>query len=169
IRKLQGFLTRNGMPIFWFDDVAHDDPDFEAIQVMAAAGIVRSESHQDLHFRPYATVTRAVVCTALVNLLALEKRLPAIPSFFDVRPGAHWAYETIETLSSHRLVAGMGYGRFAPDTAMTREQLSFLLKKAAPDAYELAFAQTPQDKQVLQRRELSRVLYAVLRQRLEAN
>ncbi|NEQ31094.1 MAG: FAD-dependent oxidoreductase [Leptolyngbya sp. SIO4C5] len=42
IRKLQGFLTRNGMPIFWFDDVAHDDPDFEAIQVMAAAGIVRS-------------------------------------------------------------------------------------------------------------------------------
>ncbi|MFE4106041.1 FAD-dependent oxidoreductase [Almyronema epifaneia] len=168
IRKLQGFLTRNGIPIFWFDDVAQDDPDFEAIQVMAAAGIIRSESQADLHFRPHATVTRAVVCTALVNLLQLEKRLPAIPSFWDVRPGGHWAYETIETLSAHRLVAGVGYGRFDPDAAMTREQLGFLLKKAAPDAYKQAFAQTPQDKQVLQRRELSRVLYSVWQHRLDA-
>ncbi|NJN05073.1 MAG: FAD-dependent oxidoreductase [Leptolyngbyaceae cyanobacterium RM1_1_2] len=169
VRTLQGVLARNGIPIFWFDDVAHDDPDFEAIQVMAAAKIVRSESQEDLHFRPHAAVTRAVVCTALANLLQLEQRLPPIPSFWDVRPGGHWAYKMIETLSSHGLVAGVGYGRFAPDAPMTREQFSFLLKKATPDVYEQAFAKTPRDSQVLQRRELSRLLYSVLKHQLESD
>jgi hypothetical protein len=28
VRKIQGFMARNGIPIFWFDDVAHDDPRF---------------------------------------------------------------------------------------------------------------------------------------------
>ena len=67
IRKIQGFLTRNGVPIFWFDDVSHDDPDFETIQVLAAAGIIRSEDLNDLHFKPFASVSRAVVATALVK------------------------------------------------------------------------------------------------------
>ena len=76
LRKLQGFMARNGVPLFWFDDVAHDDPDFEAIQVMAATGIIRSENVSNLHFRPYGNVNRAVVATALVGLLKLEKISP---------------------------------------------------------------------------------------------
>ena len=87
LRKLQGFMARNGVPIFWFDDVPHDDPDFEAIQVMAATGIIRSENADNLHFRPYANVSRAVVSTALVNLLALEKISPAQASFSGCAAG----------------------------------------------------------------------------------
>ena len=166
IRKLQGYLTRNGIPIFWFDDVAHDDPDFEPIQVMAAAGIIRSTDNTKLHFAPQATVNRAVVCTALMQLLNLEPQVPAVPTFKDVRPGGHWAYTTIETLHSYGMVAGFPNGRFAPNAPITRQQLSFLLKKAAPEAAKTAFAGTPQDRQLLKRRELSRVLYGVLKQRL---
>ena len=98
LRKLQGFVTRNGIPIVWFDDVSHIDPDFEAIQVMAAAGIINSENAKNLHFRPYGSVSRAVVCTALVNLLGLDKINPTQPTFSDVQPGQHWAYGSIETL-----------------------------------------------------------------------
>ncbi|MEO0987997.1 MAG: FAD-dependent oxidoreductase [Cyanobacteria bacterium J06639_14] len=166
MRKIQGYMTRNKIPIFWFDDVSHDDPDFEPIQVMAAAGIVRSENLRTLHFRPYASVTRAIVAAAFVNLLQLEKQTPATPTFRDVRPGRHWAYAAIETLYEQGLVIGVGGDRFAPDVPITREQLSFLVKRAMPEAYDKAFAQTPRDRQFLQRRELARVLYEVMKRKL---
>ena len=166
LRKLQGFLTRNGIPIVWFDDVSHTDQDFEAIQVIAAAGIIRSENAKNLHFRPYGSVSRAVVCTALVNLLGLEKITPDRPSFKDVQPGKHWAYSTIETLKANDMVAGVGSDRFAPDQAMTRQQLGFLVKRAMPHSYEAAFAKTPRDRRIVQRRDLSRVLYMLLKAKL---
>ncbi|MEM1253652.1 MAG: FAD-dependent oxidoreductase [Cyanobacteria bacterium P01_H01_bin.21] len=166
LRKLQGFLTRNGIPIVWFDDVSHADPDFEAIQVIAAAGIIRSENAKNLHFRPYGSVSRAVVCTALINLLDLEKITPDRPSFKDVQPGKHWAYSTIETLKANGMVAGVGRDRFAPDQAMTRQQLGFLVKRAMPHSHETAFAKTPRDRRIVQRRDLSRVLYTLLRAKL---
>ncbi len=167
LRKLQGFMARNGIPIFWFDDVSHDDPDFEAIQVMAATGIIRSENAKNLHFRPYANVSRAVVSTALVNLLKLEKISPAQPSFWDVQPDQHWAYSTIETLKAQGMIAGVGKGRFSPDAMITRQQLSYLIKAAVPKAHGQAFASLSQDNTPLARRELSRAFYAVLKTQLE--
>ncbi|MBD2112678.1 MULTISPECIES: FAD-dependent oxidoreductase [Cyanophyceae] len=170
IRKIQGFMARNGIPIFWFNDVSHDDADFEAIQVLAAAGIIRSENPKNLNFRPHAPVNRAVVATALVNVLKLPTKLPdpstSGPTFKDVLPGKHWAYMPIETLYAHGMIAGVGHDRFAPDAPITREQLSFLVKRAMPEVYDKAFGRTPIDRQNLQRRELSRVLYEVLKGRL---
>lgn len=166
IRTIQGFLTRNGIPIFWFDDVSHNDSDFEPIQVLAAAGVIRSEDPEDLHFKPTANVSRAVVATALMKALKLEKKAPSRPTFVDVQPGKHWAYEPIETLAAHGIISGVGEGRFAPEQPITREQLSFLVKKAIPEVYAKAFARTPADRQLLQRKELSRVLYEVLKKKL---
>lgn len=167
LRKLQGFVARNGIPIFWFDDVSHDDPDFEAIQVMAATGIVRSENASNLHFRPYANVTRAVVATALVSLLELEKISPAAPSFRDVRPGEHWAYSNIETLKAQGTIAGVGRGLFAPDEKITRRQLSYLIKAAMPEAHGLALQNIKLDSQPLSRRELSRAFYVMLKSKFD--
>jgi hypothetical protein len=167
LRKLQGFMARNGVPIFWFDDVGHDDPDFEPIQVMAATGVVRSESEDDLHFRPYANVSRAVVSTALVSLLDLEKISPATPSFRDVLPGKHWAYSNIETLKAQGIISGVGGNRFAPDEMITRRQLSSLIKAAVPAAHGKALADIPADSQKLTRRELARAFYGVLKFRLD--
>jgi hypothetical protein len=167
LRKLQGFMARSGIPIYWFDDVAHDDPDFEAIQVMAATGVITSENKENLHFRPAANVSRAVVSTALVSLLGFEKISPARPSFSDVQPGRHWAYSSIETLKAQGMIAGVGGDRFAPDSMITRQQLSFLVKAAAPKAFGKAFEKIPQDRALLTRRELSRALYAVLKSRLD--
>ncbi|MEL7351381.1 MAG: FAD-dependent oxidoreductase [Cyanobacteria bacterium P01_A01_bin.70] len=167
MRKLQGFMTRNGIPIFWFDDVPHDDSDFEPIQVMAASGIIRSENANNLHFRPYAPVSRAVVATALVSLLGLEKVSPARPSFRDVQPQKHWAYSNIETLKALGMIAGVGRGRFAPDAMITRRQLSFLIKASVPKAHSKAFENLTADNTLLKRRELSRAFYALLKHRLD--
>ena len=167
LRKLQGFMARNGIPIFWFDDVGHDDPDFEAIQVMATTGVIRSENADNLHFRPYANVSRAVVATALVSLLELEKVSPAQPSFRDVLLGQHWAYSNIETLKAQGIIAGVSQGKFAPDEKITRRQLSYLVKAAMPQAHGQALQNIPLDNTPLTRRELSQAFYAMLKFKLD--
>ena len=167
LRKLQGFMARNGIPLFWFDDVAHDDPDFEPIQVMATTGIIRSENAQNLHFRPYGNVSRAVVATALVSLLNLEKISPARPSFRDVQPGKHWAYSNIETLKAQGMIAGVGRGLFSPDSPITRQQLSYLIQASVPQAHGKAFARIPQDRKPLARRELSRAFYELMKHQFD--
>ncbi|MCG8364220.1 MAG: S-layer homology domain-containing protein, partial [Pseudanabaenales cyanobacterium] len=96
----------------------------------------------------------------------LETQTPPSPTFRDVRPEEHWAYNAIETLYANGLIVGVGHGQFAPDQPITRQQLSFLIKKAMPDAYDRAFARTPKDRQILQRRELSRVFYELLKTKL---
>jgi hypothetical protein len=113
-------------------------PDFEAVQVMAAAAIIRSENLKTLHFRPTAPVNRAVVATALVKVLDLPEITPPRPTFGDVQPGRHWAYTSIETLYGHGLVAGVGGNRFAPNQPITHQQLGFLIHKAAPDLADTA-------------------------------
>ncbi|MBW4647192.1 MAG: FAD-dependent oxidoreductase [Kastovskya adunca ATA6-11-RM4] len=168
-RKLQGLLARNGVPLIWFDDITHDDPDYEAIQVLATAGIVRSESNANLNFRPQAPVNRAVVCTALVKVLGLPLVTPTTPTFSDV-PSNHWAYVNIESLYAQGLIAGLGSGRFAPDQPITQLHLSFLIRKVdqliVPGVYNLAISKIPTTNRNLQRRELSRVLYEVYRMKL---
>ena len=166
-RQLQGQLTRAGIPIFWFNDLSHDDPDFEAIQVLAAIGIVRTESLKHLNFNPHHSITRAVVAIAVVNVMGFELLTPATPTFTDV-PGDHFAYASIETLVARGIVVGVGNQQFAPQRPITREQLSFILAKAVPFPVGPAFVDTPRDRQLLQRRELSRVLYWVLLRRVAA-
>ena len=98
--------------------------------------------------------------------MCLEQQTPATPTIQDVQPGKHWADATIETLYAQGLIAGVGGDRFAPDHPITREQLSFLVKKAMPEAYDRAFTKPPRDRRRLHRRELSQVLYEVMKSKL---
>jgi hypothetical protein len=80
--------------------------------------------------------------------------------------GQHWAYEAIETLAAHGLVAGVGGNQFAPDRPINRAQMATLINRAMPELGEQAWRGIPRDQQNLQRRELSRLLYELLKQRL---
>jgi hypothetical protein len=48
-QALQRQLTQAGIPIVWFNNVSHDDPDFTAIQVLATAGCIDDTT---LNFSP---------------------------------------------------------------------------------------------------------------------
>ncbi|RQH21079.1 FAD-dependent oxidoreductase [Okeania hirsuta] len=164
IYKFQGLLTRNQIPLFWYNDIAHDDPDFEAIQILAVAGIVRTENYNHLYFLPEGTVNRAVVSVAVVNVMGFEMLNPEFPTFLDV-PKEHFAYRAIETMAAKGIVSGVGNGYFAPNLQCTREQLAFIVGKSGDfDVFQLfGTSGTPLDAQPLKRRELSRILYMVLR------
>ncbi|MGK7943128.1 MAG: FAD-dependent oxidoreductase [Microcystaceae cyanobacterium] len=160
-RQFQGLLAKANIPLFWFDDVGHDDPDFEAIQVLAVAGIVRTENYKELKFNPKGTVNRAVVCIATVNVMGFELINPNTPSFVDV-PTSHFAYSSIETLAAKNLVSGVGNQRFNPSDPCTREHLSFMVANLGDFPVNEIFSGTPQDNKPLERRELSRILYRLL-------
>jgi hypothetical protein len=171
-RKFQGHLARFGIPLYWFNDISHEDPDFEAIQVLAAAGIVQIENSRSLNFNPQGSVNRAVLATALTNVLSLELVIPTHPTFVDVPP-EHFAYASIEALfaqgviSAQDVISGIGSRRFGPDRAATRELLAIMMSKTVFSDLDTLFTDGLIDQQVLQRKELSRVLYRLLRAKLK--
>ena len=136
----------------------------ESIQVLAAAGIVRTENARSLNFNPQGTVNRAVIVVALVNVLGLELITPATPTFKDVLP-EHFAFSSIETLFAQGVIRGIGRQRFGAELTATREQLAIMLGRTVSVAQETLFTDLPINRQPLQRRELSRVLYRVLKQK----
>jgi hypothetical protein len=161
-RQFQGQLARFGLPLFWFNDVSHEDPDFEAIQVLAAAGMIRTGDNGSLNFNPQGVVSRGGAVIALVNVLGLELVSPANPTFVDVPPN-HAAYLSVEALFSRGVVKGIGRNRFAPERAITREQFAILVGKSFFGTENELLTDFIQDQKPLLRRELSRVLYRLLR------
>ncbi len=50
LRKFQLHLVRQGVPVYWFEDVMRDDPAFEAVQILAVMGVPMAHDN-DLLFR----------------------------------------------------------------------------------------------------------------------
>ena len=161
LRQFQGQLARQGMPLYWFNDMSHDDPDFEAVQVLAAAGLVQSPK-DTLNFKPEEPVSRGEAAIAVAASLDLRGS-PTRSHFTDVPP-EHPAYASIEALFGKSIVVGVGRQQFAPGRIATRQQLAIMLGKAGGNLSD-CFRETPQDSQTLLRRELSRVLYRLLQGR----
>jgi hypothetical protein len=159
-RQFQGHLASFGIPLFWFNDISHEDPDFEAIQVLAAADLFRPED-STLNFNPQAIASRAEAAIALANILGLEPVNAAEPFFTDV-PANHFAYAAIEALYAQGIVKGIGRKRFAPERPLTREQLAILLGKILPLEGAQLIADLPKDRSPIQKRVLFRVLYRLL-------
>ena len=153
-QQLQAWLARFGVPLCWFDDIGHDDPDFAAIQVLCVAGVIAFEPG-NLQFNPEGTITRGEVAVAVVKQMGFE--LNHAYAFKDVS-SEHRAYESIGTLFQKGIVVGVGRKRFAPDQFCSREHLSIMFSKLGFDVDQV-FSNTPQDRQKLTRRELARVFY----------
>ncbi|MEO0826131.1 MAG: FAD-dependent oxidoreductase [Cyanobacteria bacterium J06642_9] len=160
IHRLQRQLVRHGVPLYWFDDVSHNDPDFEAIQFMAIKCIVRTASDRDLHFRPENLVSRAVLATALVNFWDGDHLNPKTATFADVTHH-HWAYTAVETACVNGWMQGNTPKEFLPSRVLNRHQCYQILQRIAPTAVDLVFAQTPVDSESLSRRDLARVMYGL--------
>ncbi|MDF3003222.1 MAG: xynA1 4, partial [Bacillota bacterium] len=78
-------------------------------------------------FGPDVTMTRGMLVTVLGRAANVNTGSYSAASFSDVSPSkwyggyVQWAYE-------NKIVTGVGAGKFAPDQAVTREQLAVILK-----------------------------------------
>ncbi len=80
ILQTQMLLTAAGAPIFWFDDVLLDDENFQAIQVMAATGVIACYS-DELSFRPDDDLVPGEADQAVKRLSSFCEKLSCDVSF----------------------------------------------------------------------------------------
>lgn len=90
-------------------------------------------------FAPDKPLTRAETAVALVRAFQLGKDVIYIKdkvAFSDI--SSHWARKEIEIAVQHRIVMGKGDGSFAPDEAVTREEMSVMLDRVLTENRVLA-------------------------------
>ncbi|WP_204139431.1 S-layer homology domain-containing protein [Halomicronema sp. CCY15110] len=162
--RLQQTLVRQGIPIFAFDDVALDDPDFEAIQMVAIADVVRTMRRRDLSFRPATPITKAVLASALARLPQSKVASPDDATALSDVTANHWAEQAIQTAISNHTLSPEPDTTFAPGKVLTKRQLWQVMQPLLPPAMTTPLY--PLDDTPARRRHLSRSLYPILQSQL---
>ena len=108
-----------------FTDVAaHKNQ--SAIEAMAARGIINGMGNGK--FAPDANMTRAEFSAIVVRALGLTPK--SSDSFTDVS-AKKWYAPYIGTASAYGLINGIGNGKFAPESTITRQEAAVLVARAA--------------------------------------
>jgi spore germination protein YaaH len=85
-------------------------------------------------FAPNLPLTRAQAATIMARVLASTNLVSKLPintgaaSFSDV-PAQYWAYADITSMANSGIITGKSNQYFAPDAAMTREEISVMLSR----------------------------------------
>ncbi|MBO4990791.1 MAG: S-layer homology domain-containing protein, partial [Firmicutes bacterium] len=113
-------------PLNQFDDVNGDAWYRDGIDFCVTNGLMSGTG--DKTFAPDRTASRAMLVTILYQL---EGRPEAGDnSFMDVNDGT-WYFDAVSWAADFGIAGGIGNDRFAPDQALTREQLAVILYQYA--------------------------------------
>ncbi|MBB3112425.1 hypothetical protein FHS18_004526 [Paenibacillus phyllosphaerae] len=120
-------------PVSFSDTAGHWSED--SIAYLAARSVIAGNGTSQ--FSPNAGVTRAEFAKMLAGIAGADVSGYRSSSFTDVKTG-DWYLPYVEWAKANAIVDGIGDGRFAPTSPITREQLStMLLKFAKHTGYEL--------------------------------
>ncbi|ABN53656.1 MAG TPA: ferrous iron transporter A [Hungateiclostridium thermocellum] len=98
----------------------------EAIESLAARGIIHGKSEEQGIFAPNDRITRAEFITLIVNAFQLSKTPTG--TFADVKPN-HWYYRNVMIAKNMGIVSGTGNNYFYPDDPIKREDMAVILAK----------------------------------------
>jgi hypothetical protein len=149
-----------GVPLLPFADVTPADPDFEAIQVMAAVGIVRTMGRRSLDFSPQTPVTLAVAVTALGRVQGWSAPGPGQGTApLPERLQSHWAWAALEAaIAAHQLPLTPAQWE-RPNRVITRQELAQWVRSLLP--LDVPLPPLTEDQAPARRRDLSRLLYGL--------
>lgn len=105
-----------------FTDIAGVEWAKDAITALANKGVINGVG--DGLFAPNDTVTRAQLCKMAAECFGLE--VSGSCHFIDVSNDA-WYAKYVSALSEAEIINGVGDGRFAPDSKITRQDLAVIL------------------------------------------
>ena len=114
------------VPEIGFKDVSAADWFFEAVEKVAEAGIMSGTSEDE--FSPYDLMTRGMLVTTLGRMAGAPSATPASSSFADVDVNEYYA-PYVEWAAQNKIVRGVGDGRFAPNDAVTREEIAVIVTR----------------------------------------
>jgi len=126
-----------------FTDVEKDDWFYDAVKFVNERGIMNGVS--DTEFAPDGTITRAMVVTMLYRLEGEPQVINRSIPFSDTDMGAYYANAVIWAKQTG-IMNGVSENEFAPDMALTREQMATVLYRYAKiKGYETAIVPTDYD------------------------
>ena len=99
----------------------------EAIGFMVGGGFMQGTS--DTTFAPNMALSRGMTATILYRM-AEEPPVQFATVFSDVAPG-RWYSDAVVWAHENHVVEGVGDGRFAPDTNITRQEIATILYRLA--------------------------------------
>lgn len=160
--QFQRHLVQQGVPIVWFNDVSHNDPDFAAIQVLSATGILPIIDPQVLCFKPEDAISRARFYTALAQVLDWPDISPSktVATYGDLPP-THFAFSAIEAFVDRGITTSLNPQLFEPQHTITHQQVTALGPQLHPKAVSDVFTRLPEDAEALTNRESARLLYQI--------
>lgn len=109
-----------------FSDVRPGEWYYDAVKYVYEKNLLQGT---DKGFEPNTTMTRGMLVTVLYRLASPEGKHSSV-NFADVPAGA-WFSESVAWAASNSLVSGVSGAEFAPDVAITREQLAVILYRYA--------------------------------------
>ena len=109
-----------------FEDVVESAWYYEGVKAMYEAGLMNGISETE--FKPMGEVTRAMMVTVLWRAAGCPE-VEATATFTDVAADA-WYADAVAWAQAEGIVLGVSEDRFAPDSAVTREQIATILWRA---------------------------------------
>ncbi|MFD0960898.1 S-layer homology domain-containing protein [Paenibacillus chungangensis] len=110
-----------------FTDIAHDDWFYFSVRYAYNQGLFTGTSETE--FSPYGKMSRAMLATVLYRM-ENQPNVEFADVFSDVQSG-HWYSDAIIWANESKIVNGKGKGIFAPNDAITREQIAVMLYRYA--------------------------------------
>lgn len=153
--QFQRHLTQQGIPIVWFNDVGHDDPDFAAIQVLTVTGILPIEDQQTLNFMPEQLISQSRFVMALVKTLGWPLEA-ATRSRLDLPP-THPAATAVATLRKQGV--SLDLLQLEPEQPMTCSQGAQIFEQLSLEGLWADFATLFSETQTITHRIAARILW----------
>ena len=128
LRLLQHTLVESGVPIYWYDDVTTDHPQFKAIQYLAVCDILKG-SPDSLHFEPDRPITRGESAMAIATALFPSPLSSSENHFADKvgdLAGFEYAKPAIETCLSKSLMMVDSKNNFRPSEPLASPELDLI-------------------------------------------
>ncbi|MEK5448010.1 S-layer homology domain-containing protein [Paenibacillus sp. FSL R7-0331] len=110
-----------------FTDIAHDDWFYSSVRYVYNKGLFTGTSETE--FSPSGRMSRAMLATVLYRM-ENQPNVEFANVFSDVQSG-QWYSEPIIWANQSKIVNGYGTGKFAPNDAITREQIAVMLYRYA--------------------------------------
>lgn len=138
-----------------FTDVELDSAYAEAVEALAEAGIMNGVG--DDKFAPDQEVTRAMAITVLGRMAGVEQK--DTDKFSDVTNGS-WYSGYVGWAEENGIVDDGGTGLFAPNQAVTYEEMGLILTRYAEMA-GLAYGASDTSREALTRGSMAKMVYSV--------
>ena len=111
-----------------FTDIKETDWFYSNVMFAYTRGLMGGTSSNPMLFSPNVTTTRGMIVTILYRLEGTPAFGGSPNSFGDVAPGM-WFSDAVNWAAGNDIVAGTGGGKFAPNTAITRQDLAVILSR----------------------------------------